>query len=233
MTSNQIANAANLEQARHNAATEEETVRHNKEVESIDRQKNEITKNYNENQYNLQSQYNEKYLEYLNASDTRKAELESQLNGIKQMQADADAVYKSEMTAYNNRLLEIESGYKSALSTSSLMNAAVQAKASYYEQQKTEAQTSLISAQIENMQKQLALDAKRIATSAKDAETRRQELLQREKEFGQELRRYEEIVKPSEQVKYNTDWANMLRTQLSTAAKVIESYVDIINPFNK
>lgn len=105
MTSNQIAYASQLENARHNQAYEDETKRHNQATEAladeankINAEKNVITATYNQQMYDLQHAYNEWYAKFSESSTKQKLQLEAQGNEIKQQMADVDEAYKMRMS---------------------------------------------------------------------------------------------------------------------------------------
>lgn len=99
MTSNQIANAANVETNRHNLKMEEVAQRGN----DIDAERVEVDKWYKQESTKLQSQYNELSLALQEAQGNRKLDLQEQLNWIEWQKTILDGNYKSSMVQIQSR----------------------------------------------------------------------------------------------------------------------------------
>lgn len=115
MTANQLQNAANIESARHNAAVEEETAYHNREIENVEQERNRINQDWNtfqeefsQRQQDWKEQYDAMYLEFQQANEERKRELESEMNEINRLSAEADATFKQKQTEYNEAMLALK-----------------------------------------------------------------------------------------------------------------------------
>lgn len=117
MTANQIAARSVAEEIRHNQAVEEETGRHNSAMEELEWRAQNITDDYQKEKNKLQKEYNDLYIEYLNAAEQDKVDLESRLNDIKEYQTHVDEQYKINLAnleaeknaitaSYNDRMLE-------------------------------------------------------------------------------------------------------------------------------
>lgn len=139
MTSNQISAQQVRENERHNAAYEDETKRHNVETEKIESEKNYITQQYNEQSLHLQEAYNNRYLDYLEASEADKVNIETELNHIKYQQTLNEQWYKEQMSMWTGQQTEADTIYKDRLAAVAEMDSNIRAKQAYYESQKTEA----------------------------------------------------------------------------------------------
>lgn len=108
MTANQIAYAQNIEQGRHNVASEEEINRHNVESEKLQQAANNLMAEqlayqdrWNSEKNRIQEEYNKAYLEYQNAALDKKYEIETRLN---ELSAEKNKLQED----YNTKMYEIQ-----------------------------------------------------------------------------------------------------------------------------
>lgn len=104
MTSNQIANAANVETHRHNVESEEISKRAN----DIQEQRNLYEREYRAEANAITERYNEKYLEMQNAQGQRKLDLQQELNWIEWKRTSLDEQYKANMMSIAERETDIK-----------------------------------------------------------------------------------------------------------------------------
>lgn len=100
MTANQIANASNIEQARHNNVMEQETERHDRETERISELVAANNAWYQRETAALQDRYNVANLALQKAQGDRKLDLQAEMQDIQSKMNDATI-------NYNNRRLEL------------------------------------------------------------------------------------------------------------------------------
>lgn len=197
MTANQIANFGAQEQQRHNTISEEETQRHNTESENLQRQMNEITSVYNQNKIANEKWYNEKYIEYLNASEQDKVVLESELNRIREIQAEADRQYKTDMVIIGKHQKDIDEMYKTGMLELESENLDIKYKQQYYEGQKTEAYITDLDRQYTLAEKRYKAEVNRIEKEyelgAINASTRMAELQNAINSLQFSMTQYEQV----------------------------------------
>lgn len=176
MTANQIAYAQAIEQEEHNEATEKETTRHNLVLEELERenvrleeQRVNADREYKQQSLWITQQYNEKSLELQKADLAQRDRIQSELNRIKQREADNQEWYqrkKAELDAIglsiNDRIATETANHNIAME---VLESQAQAQVQWFQEKKTQLeQLSVLGEQYYN-QNRIYLDAARLRLS--------------------------------------------------------------------
>lgn len=238
MTANQINAQYQREEARHNSEVESETQRHNEATEENDRRRDEWNHEYQQVMSNLQAQYNDAYIAYLNAAEEDKVALESEMNGIKQQMADTDTYYKGILADVEKDQLVVDRMYKDALAKVQWYEAGIAEKRAYYENQKTEAQTNQIYAEIANAQTELTLRKDKIEKDYElgklTLEQRNNELKLAQKEYNLKVAKYKTIELPESKQSIKESKTRALKNDVQAGTEIVDSVaktIDAIVPF--
>lgn len=233
MTSNQIANYSAREQERHNLVYESETQRHNEKSEDLQHEANEVTRIYNSEKLANERWYNEKYIEYLNAAEGDKVALESELNRIKEIQAEADKKYKEDMSIINNEQNRIDEMYKSGMLELESENLDIKYKQQYYEGQKTEAYIADLDRQYTLAEKRYLAEVDRIEKEyelgAINAQTRMSELQNAINALQFSMTQYEQVGKSRGLSETQLNNVKAQHEQLKMALEGVKTGIDFVD----